>query len=248
MAEVKMALLIVHHNTFFRLSDDLTPYIQLEFKGSKAAENFSCHRTKTAAIVNCLGSHYQKELISDLRSTLFSIMLDGSNDTGLANMFPITVRVFDINFNRVMTKFLDMKVMEGKDVSIAAVMFKSVDDLFSKFDLHWEYVTSIGVNNKNSNIGRHNSIASRAKEINKKMIIAGCPCHVLHNAAGKAAEEFTKMSGFDFKDHCVYLFFWFDKSTKRKNTLKEYYEFCDSEYEDRLYSLVVFRAVHQQRT
>ena len=69
MAEVKMALLIVHHNTFFRLSDDLTPYIQLEFKGPKAAENFSCRRTKTAAIVNCLGSHYRKELISDLRST-----------------------------------------------------------------------------------------------------------------------------------------------------------------------------------
>ena len=113
MAEVKMALLIVHHNTFFRLSDDLTPYIQLEFKGPKAAENFSCRRTKTAAIVNCLGSHYQKELISDLRSTPFSIMLDGSNDTGLAKMFPVTVRVFDINFKRVMTKFPDMNVMEG---------------------------------------------------------------------------------------------------------------------------------------
>ena len=84
MAEVKMALLIVHHNTFFWLSDHLTPHIQSKFKGSKAAENFSCHRTKTAAVVNCLGSHYQKEFISDLRSTPFSIMLDGSNDTGLA--------------------------------------------------------------------------------------------------------------------------------------------------------------------
>ena len=47
----------------------LTPYIQSEFKWSKAAENVSCRRTKTAAIVNCLGSHYRKELISDLRST-----------------------------------------------------------------------------------------------------------------------------------------------------------------------------------
>ena len=120
-----MALLIVHHNNFFRLSD--TPYIQVELKGSKAAENFSCRRTKTAAIVNCLGSHYQKELISDLRSTPFSIMLDGSSDTGLAKMFPVTVRVFDINFNRVMAKFLDMNVMEGKDVSTAAAIFKSVD-------------------------------------------------------------------------------------------------------------------------
>ena len=43
-------------------------------------------------------------------------MLDGGNDTGLAKMFPVTVRVFDINFNRGMAKFLDMNVMEGKDV------------------------------------------------------------------------------------------------------------------------------------
>ena len=98
-------------------------------------------------------------------------MLDGSNDTGLTKMFPVTVRVFDINFNHVMTKFLDMNVMEGKHVSTAAAMFKSVDDIFSKFDLPWEYVTSIGVDSTNSNIGRHNSIASRAKEINKKNYI-----------------------------------------------------------------------------
>ena len=57
-------------------------------------------------------------------------MLDGSNDTGLTKMFPVTVRVIDINFNRGMAKFLDMNVMEGKDVSTAAAVFKSVDDLF----------------------------------------------------------------------------------------------------------------------
>ena len=55
---------------------------------------------------------------------------------------------------------------------------------------------------------------------------------MLHNGAGKAAKEFTKVSGFDSEHHCVDLFFWFDKSTERKNTLKEYYEFCDSECED----------------
>ena len=148
-------------------------------------------------------------------------MLDGGNDTGLAKRFPVTVRAFDINFNRVMTKFLDMNVMEGKDVSTAAAMFKSVDYLFWKFDLHWEYVTNIGVDNTNSNKGQHNSIASWAKEKNKEIITAGCPCHVLHNAAGKAAEEFTKVSEFDFEDQRVNLFFWFDKSTKRKNTLKK---------------------------
>ena len=38
--------------------------------------------------------------------------------------------------------------------------------------------------------------------------------------------------GFDIEDHCVDLFYWFDKSSKPKSILKEYNEFCDEEYAD----------------
>ena len=66
----------------------------------------SCGRTKTAAIVNCLGDHFFEKLKSDMQEMPYSLMLDGSNDTGLSKTFLITVRVFDANFNRVMTNFL----------------------------------------------------------------------------------------------------------------------------------------------
>ena len=161
-----MALTIVHHNHkgFIRLSDHLTPFIQAEFKVSRATENFSCRRTKTATIVNCLGDYYQIELIGDLKSSPFSIILNGSNDTGIEKIFSVTVRVSDVNFNRVMSKFLDMNIKEGKDVSTAAAIFKSVDNLFAKIDLKWDSVTAIGVDITNSNIRQRNSIASRAKK------------------------------------------------------------------------------------
>ena len=97
LAEVRMAMLVVHHNTFFNLSDHLTPYINNEFKGSRAAENFSCGRTKTAAIVNCVGDQFQLDLIADLKKLPFSLMLDESNDTDVLKMFSVTVRIFDIN-------------------------------------------------------------------------------------------------------------------------------------------------------
>ena len=32
------------------------------------------------------------------------------------------------------------------------------------------------------------------------------------------------------EDFCIDLFYYFDKSTKRKGVLREYYEFCDQEY------------------
>ena len=31
-------------------------------------------------------------------------------------------------------------------------------------------------------------------------------------------------------DHCVELYYWFDRSSNRKCALKEYYDFCGLEY------------------
>ena len=54
----------------------------------------------------------------------YSLMLDSSNDNGIQKMFPITVRIFDETFSRIMTKFLDMNLLEGRDASAADVMFE----------------------------------------------------------------------------------------------------------------------------
>ena len=63
-------------------------------------------------------------------------------------------------------------------------------------------------------------------------MISGCPCHILHNAASKAADAFAAVSDFSVEDHCVDLYYWFDKSSKRKSILKEYYDFCDQDYQE----------------
>ena len=161
-AEVKMAVLLVHHNSIFNLSDHLTRYISNGFKGSSAAESFACGRTKIAAIINCVGSHMKNALVEDMKNNPFSIMLDGSNDSGLYKMFPVTVRIFDTNFGRIMIKFLDMNMLLGPDASIAQFEFNSIDGLFERHGLDWELVTGLDLDNTNSNIGVHNSIKQKS--------------------------------------------------------------------------------------
>ena len=90
-AETKCVMLLIQHNSFFNISDHLSPLIRSEFKASQAAENVSCGRTKTVAIVNCLGDHFFKKLKSDMQERPYSLMLDGCNDIGFSKMFPITV-------------------------------------------------------------------------------------------------------------------------------------------------------------
>ena len=58
----------------------------------------------------------------------------------------------------------------------------------------------------------------------------GCPCHIAHNTANTGGEAFTQEVGFDIEEVVVDLFYWFDKSTKRKSLLEEYCCFCDVEY------------------
>ena len=193
-AEVKMAILLVHHNTFFNLSNHLTRYITKEFKGSSAAENFACGRTKTAAIVNCVGKHLKQELVQHMQENPFSVMLDASNDTRLYKMFPVTVHMYDVKFTRTMTKFLDMNKLVGREASTAQFEFNSIDKLFQTFELSQNLVTGLGVDNTNSNTGTHNSIKQKAllKNPNTLYLVV----HVIFYS-----RKFSEIAKFDIKDH-----------------------------------------------
>ena len=68
------------------------------------------------------------------------------------------------------------------------------------------------------NVGKNNTIMTRVLAKNKNIFINGCPCHIIHNTASKAAERFSEVSRLDVEDFLVDLFHWFDKSSKRMVT------------------------------
>ena len=111
-------------------------------------------------------------------------------------------------------------------------MFTSIDQQLVENDLSWDMLSAIGLHNTNANIGEHNSIKSRAIEKNLEIVISGCPCHSLHNASSKAADAFGDVVDFSIEDPCEDIFLLFDKPSKRKLILKEYYDFCDQDYQE----------------
>ena len=48
-----------------------------------------------------------------MKTSPFSVAVDGSNETGMSKMNPITVRLYDPNYGRVKTLFLDMCTTSG---------------------------------------------------------------------------------------------------------------------------------------
>lgn len=80
-------------------------------------------------------------------------------------------------------------------------------------------------------IGAHNFIASRCKEKNSNISIAGCPCDLAYLVASEANDSFSAVAGINIKDVLINLYYCFDKSSKRKGKLAESYEFCNQEYQ-----------------
>ena len=157
-------------------------------------------------------------------------------------MNPVCVKIFDVNRLKTVTTYLvDKCLTSGADGSTAEGIFTAIDEVFTKNQIPWENCVSLSVNNTSTMIGKNNSIASRFLERNENIFIAGCPCHLAHVAASNSHDAFSEYIDINVEDVMDDLFYWFDKSTKRIGKPKEYFEFCNQEYQGVLKHLSVRR-------
>ena len=109
--------------------------------------------------------------------------------------------------------------------STAEGIFTDVNGRFTKLlevQNPWMNCTAVGVDNTSVDIGMRDSIKVLVQARNCSVYFNGCSCHVLHNEAQKGAEQFSVDSGLDIEEFVIDLFYWFSKSTKRKNLLLDY--------------------------
>ena len=112
---MKVANLLVQHNIQLAVTDHLSPLFKDIFPDSQIAKGYASARTKTTCILNgSLAPHFEATLVSTMKSSPFSIAIDGSNDTGLEKMNPMVVRLFDIECRRVTAQLLDMCLTSGR--------------------------------------------------------------------------------------------------------------------------------------
>ena len=69
----------------------------------KQAGTFPVLEPKKGAVIYAIGDHVFENLKTNMQSQPYSLMLDATNDVGIEKMYPIVVRIYDVNFNRIMT-------------------------------------------------------------------------------------------------------------------------------------------------
>ena len=132
----------------------------------------------------------------------------------------------------VVKQFPHISIMcatNARDASKADTIFRVVQTKIEDDHIVWFQAVSLSVDNTNSMIGAHNSFASPYKAQNADIYVLGCPCHLAHISASTSNNAFVDISGINVKD-LIDLYYWFEKSTKRRGVLVEYMEFCDQDY------------------
>ena len=118
-----------------------------------------------------------------------------------------------------------------EDAGKASNFFEAIEESFEADEIPWNNCASLSIDNTNAMVGKQNSVASRFLQKNPNIFIGGCPCHLAHITASHANDAFSNAISTNVEDVCVDCFYWFDKSTKRKGKLVQYYEFCDQGYQ-----------------
>lgn len=187
-AEVKVAVMLVQNNVPLALADELTVLFRDIFSDSEIAKGYASKQTKTACIINgAVAPFFQKQLIENMKQGPYALSIDGSSDNGIEKMNPLTVRIFDSAHGIVTTHFLDMCMSSS---STAEGIFSKMEEALEKFDISWMNCVGIGLDNTSVNMGCTNSIKTRVVARNPAVTVIGCPCHIVHNTAGKAAEAY----------------------------------------------------------
>ena len=148
-AEVIVTNFLIQHNLPLATADHLGPLFRSVFPESKVAKGYACGRTKTCAIINkAMGPHCHDYIV---HNHAFSLGIDGSSDTDVEKMNPMTVRIWDINISKtVTTHFYNMCVTSGRDASKAEKLFEVVQAKMEEDGIPWSHAVSLSVDNTNS--------------------------------------------------------------------------------------------------
>ncbi|XP_021376724.1 uncharacterized protein LOC110465317 [Mizuhopecten yessoensis] len=211
-AEVLMCEFISEMNLSLSTAKRMTETLKTMFPDSEIANGMKCGRNKATAIICDLADITKKSLAERMRTAPFTVSIDGSNDD-TSKQFPLVVRTVDPESMTVDSELLSIPVCT--ESATGRNIFGLMDKELKARNIPWENCLSLGCDNASVMTGHKKGVFAFVKEQQPQVYLSGCPLHLVHIAARKAAEA---LSAID--EVLVDIYYYFNKSDKRKSEFR----------------------------
>ena len=97
-------------------------------------------------------SLYTAAFVDEMKTNPFSPAVNGSNDTGLKKLNPLTVKFDDVNRKKVSTHLLDMCITSGQQCGTSLAIFTKIDSVLVNLGIPWSNCVGFGVDYTSVNL------------------------------------------------------------------------------------------------
>uniref|UniRef100_H3BDR6 HAT C-terminal dimerisation domain-containing protein n=1 Tax=Latimeria chalumnae TaxID=7897 RepID=H3BDR6_LATCH len=206
-AECLFTAFLVEHNVPLAVADHLSKLFKCTFPDLKVAQKYgkSSHIVKITFLPPSL-----EYVLQCVKLQPFALAIDSSSDESQKELVEL-VHFFDEQKGKVLA-FFDFQCT-------AEATLKAVQETFVKNNIPWENAIAFSSDNASLMLGHH-KVFTKIKEQNPQVWKLGCACHMEHICAQDAAKTLSVS---------VENFYYFEKSCKRKEELKQFRELCNVE-------------------
>lgn len=190
--------------------------LQLIGKGTKL-ENLRMHRTKCSKIIlHIIAPRMLKELIDDIGSEDFSVILDESTDISTIKYMAYCVRYLSKKLNNIVTNFLGFSEVA---TATADQLYNNFVTFIAEVGLDLKHLIAIGTDGASNLCGVNYSLYTLLKEKVPNLQLIRCSCHSLNLCSSKACRELPSNLEFLLRETRN----WFANSPLRQIKYSEMY-------------------------
>ncbi|CAG9760295.1 unnamed protein product [Ceutorhynchus assimilis] len=180
-----MAAFMCIHNLPFLLLDYLPSFQKSIYPDSEICQEVKIKRKKaTQLVVRVLAPYFQKELIQDLKTMAFSVIIDEMTDISIEKSSIIIVRYW--KNGSVKERILDLIKVED---TTSEAIFTSLKKIFDEHKIPYTNIIAFASDGASTMMGRISGVQARFREIAPHIYVQVCLCHALHLCSSAATRR-----------------------------------------------------------
>lgn len=213
--DLKLAMFIANHSAI-RSVDHLSEL--LKHIGDSQFSDLELHRTKySKLIMNVIAPVFLNELIEDIGTSSYSIILDESTDIGTNKYMAFCVRYYSCSQLDIITDFIGFVEIEKATSEILKTVFL---ESLEKSKLNIQNLIGIGTDGASNLCGKNKSLFTLLKEIIPHLQLIKCVCHSLNICASNACDELPSSLEFLVRE----IRNWFSHSSLRQLRYRDLFQ------------------------